>query len=160
MRTSQCQLLTRMKNCKTSLQVTVQSENKGLELNAKKTECMIISKQTDIHVCNFLCKGERIKQVGTFKYLGFTVTSDVRCDTVIKKRLPFFEDTLTKMKFMLTNRNDRIYTKIITLKAYTLSILLYGCECWTLTKDLERRLEAADIWYIRRRMRISWTEKK
>ena len=37
---------------------------------------------------------------------------------------------------------------------------MLGCECWTLTKDLERRLEAADIWYIRRRMRTSWTEKK
>ena len=28
------------------------------------------------------------------------------------------------------------------------------------TKDLERRLEAAEMWYIRRIMRISWTEKK
>ena len=32
-----------------------------------------------------------------------------------------------------------------------------GCECWTLIKDLERRLEAA---YVKRIMRISWTEKK
>ena len=29
-----------------------------------------------------------------------------------------------------------------------------------MTKDLERRLEAAEIWYIRRIMRISWSEKK
>ena len=46
------------------------------------------------------------------------------------------------------------------LKAYIWSILLYGCECWTLTKDLERRLEAAEMGYIRRIMIISWTEKK
>ena len=39
------------------------------------------------------------------------------------------------------------------------SILLYGYECWTLTKDLERRLEAAEMWYIRKIMRLSWTEK-
>ena len=31
---------------------------------------------------------------------------------------------------------------------------------WTLTKDLERRPEAAEMWYIRRIMRISWAEKK
>ena len=47
--------------------VTVESENKGLQLNAKKTECMVISKQSDIPVCNILCKGERIKLVVTFK---------------------------------------------------------------------------------------------
>ena len=61
--------------------VTVESENKGLQLNAKKTECMIISKQPYIPVCNILCKGERINQVDTFKYLVFTITPDVRCDT-------------------------------------------------------------------------------
>ena len=71
------------------------------------------------------------------------------------------KDTFTKMKSNFTNRNVRIHTKINTLKAYILwSNLLRGCECWTLTKYLERRLEAAEMWYIIRIMRISWTEKK
>ena len=38
--------------------VTVESENKVLQLNAKKTECRVISKQSDIPVCNILCKGK------------------------------------------------------------------------------------------------------
>ena len=63
--------------------VRVESENKGLQLNAKKTECMVISKQSGIPVCNIHCKRERIKQVGTFKYLGYTITPDARCDTEI-----------------------------------------------------------------------------
>ena len=42
--------------------ITIESENKGLQLNAKKTECMIVSKQSDTPVCNILCKGKR-KQV-------------------------------------------------------------------------------------------------
>ena len=50
----------------------IESENKGLQLNAKKTECVVVSIQSDIHVCKFLCKGDRKKkQVGTFKYPGF-----------------------------------------------------------------------------------------
>ena len=40
------------------------------------------------------------------------------------------------------------------------SILLHGYECWTLTKDLERRFEAAEMQFFRRIMRIAWTEKK
>ncbi|GFN82980.1 retrovirus-related pol polyprotein line-1 [Plakobranchus ocellatus] len=43
--------------------VTIESEHKGLQLNAKKTESMVILKQPDVPVCNILCKGERIKQV-------------------------------------------------------------------------------------------------
>ena len=39
------------------------------------------------------------------------------------------------------------------------SILLYGCESWTLDKDIERRIEAAEMWFLRRILRISWTEK-
>ena len=62
--------------------------------------------------------------------------------------------TFTKMKSIFTNRNIKVYTKINTLKAYIWSIPLYGCECWTLKKELERRLEVAKIWYIRRIMRI------
>ena len=92
---------------------------------------MIISKQSDIHVCNILCKGERTKQVDTFKYLGFTITPDARCQTEIKKKLTLSKDTFTKMKSIFTNRNIKVYTKIITLKAYIWSILLYGCECGT-----------------------------
>ena len=37
---------------------------------------------------------------------------------------------------------------------------MHSCECWTQTKDLERRLEAAEMWYIRRIVRIAWHEKK
>ena len=93
-------------------------------------------------------------------YLGFTITPDARCDTEIKKRIALSKDTFTKMKSISPNRNIRICTKIETLRVYIWSILLHGCECLTLTKDLEKRLEAAEMWYIRRIMRISWTEKK
>ena len=60
------------------------------------------------------------------------------------------------MKAIFTNRNITISTKINTLKACIWSILLYGCEYWTLNKDTERRLEAAELWFLRRLIRISW----
>ncbi|GFO35461.1 catenin (cadherin-associated protein), alpha 3 [Plakobranchus ocellatus] len=117
--------------------VTIESENKGLQLNAKKTECMVISKKSNMPVSNILYKGERIKQICTFKYLGFTITPDARCDTRTQKRTTLSEDTFTKIKPIFTNRNIRLSTKINTMKAYIWSILLYGCECWKLTKDFD-----------------------
>ena len=108
-----------------TVEITVESENKGLRLNAKKTECMVILKQSDFPVCNILCKGERIKQVDTFKYLGFTITPDARWDTAIKKRIALSKDTFTKMKSIFTNRNIKVYTKINTLKAYIIMVHPY-----------------------------------
>ena len=55
--------------------------------------------------------------------MGFTVTTDVRCDTEIKKRIPLSKDTFTKMKSIFKNRNIRIYTKINTLKTYILTMI-------------------------------------
>ena len=120
--------------------VTKESENKGLQLNAKKTECMVISKQPDTPICNVSCKGQRI-QVNTFKYLGFTITPDAKCTFEIKKRIALSKDTFTKMKTIFTNRNIKLNTKFVTMKAYVWSVLLYGSECWMLTKDLERNLK-------------------
>ena len=79
---------------------------------------MVISKQSNIPVCYVLCRGERIKQLDTFKYLGFTINPDARCDTEIKKRTALSKDTFAKMKSIFTNRNIKVYTKINTLKTY------------------------------------------
>ena len=68
--------------------------------------------QTFLYVM-FLCKGEIIKQVDTFK-----ITPDARCDTEIKKRIALSTDTFTKMKPIFTSRNIKVYTKINTQKAF------------------------------------------
>ncbi|GFO12704.1 endonuclease-reverse transcriptase [Plakobranchus ocellatus] len=46
------------------------------------------------------------------------------------------------------------------MRAHVWSILLYRCECWTLTKDTEQQLEAVEMWFIRRIMKVSWTKRK
>ena len=51
-------------------------------------------------------------------------------------------------------------TKFRVLKTYVWSMLTYGCECWTITSDIEKKIEAAEMWFITRMLRISWTEKK
>ena len=40
------------------------------------------------------------------------------------------------------------------------SILLYGCETWTITAGTKKNLEAAEMWFYRRMLRISWKEKR
>ena len=39
-------------------------------------------------------------------------------------------------------------------------MLLYGSETWTLTKAIQNKLEAFEMWIYRRMMRISWADHK
>ena len=64
------------------------------------------------------------------------------------------------MSLILKNRNISMTTKFRVLKTYVWSTLTYGCECWTITSDIEKKIEAAEMWFIRRMLRISWAEKK
>ena len=45
------------------------------------------------------------------------------------------------------------------LKCYIWSVLLYGCESWTINKNIEQKLKATEIWLWRKKIRIAWTEK-
>ena len=140
--------------------VVTESERMGLYLNVKKTECMVVSKKGINPTCNLVSKGETIKQVKTFKYLGYIITSDGRCSTEIKRRIAIAKDSFSKMRPIFKNHNISITTKHRVLKAYVWSVLLYGCECWTITEDVRIKLEAAEMWFLRRMLGISWTEKK
>ena len=135
--------------------VSAHSESNGLSLNTKKTVCMTVSKQE----VPPQCKNQTIKQVNSFKYLGFTLTSDAKCDSEIKKRIAVAKETFTKMRSLFNNRNITLKTKLRLLKTYVWSILMYGCECWTLKKDHIARLEATEMWFLRRLLRIPWTDK-
>ena len=140
--------------------VVAESERMGLSLNVKKTECMVVSKKSVIPICKIKSQGEEIKQVEKFKYLGYVLTSDGRCDTEIKKRIAIAKDSFSKMKPILSNLNITMDTKLRLLKAYVWSTLLYGCESWTISESVNKKLEAAEMWFLRRMLRISWKEKK
>ena len=78
--------------------IVTESEQKGLFLNVKKTECMVVSKKAINPICDLKSKGENIKQVQKFKYLGYMITSDGRCSTEIKRRMAIAKDSFNKMR--------------------------------------------------------------
>ena len=43
------------------------------------------------------------------------------------------------------------------LDCYVLPILKYECETWTASKEIEKGINATEIWFLRRILRIDWT---
>ena len=154
-------LLTNNENDLQSLVNTVKnnSETNGLDMNVKKTKVMLISKQkggkTTIETDDYV-----LEQVETFKYLGQQTTQDGKSDEEVKIRIGMAKSRFISMSETLTSRNISFGLRILLVKCYILSVLLYGSETWTLNANLVHRIEAFEMWIYRRMGRISWTERK
>ena len=96
----------------------------------------------------------------SFQYLGALLTEDGKCETEVIRRIALAKSKFSNMTSLITSHDLSLTTKIRLTKCYIWSILLYGCEAWSLTKTLEKKLRAFEMWTYRRIARISWKEKK
>ena len=139
--------------------VKIESEKLGLQLNVKKTYSMVISKKQTPPKCDLKSKDGDIKQVENFVYLGSTLTVDGRSDTEIKKRIGIAKKTFKDLAQVSKSKKIGLKTKKRISKCYLWSALMYGCESWTISKAMQERLEAAEIWFLRRMLSISWLDR-
>ena len=61
---------------------------------------------------------------------------------------------------ILTNEKTSVYLIQRMLRCYVNPVQMYGREIWTLTKQLENLITATGMWFIRKILKASWTEKK
>ena len=102
----------------------------GLHVNAHKTEFMCFNQKGDISTLD----GSSLKLVDKFTYLGSSVSSTEKdIDTRLTKVWTAFDRLSIIGKSNLTDKMKRSF-----FQAAVVSILLYGCTTWTLTKRLEK----------------------
>ena len=100
---------------------------------------MVVSKERQPPTCNLICNGTGIEQVNSFNYLGSMLTSDGRCEKEIRRRIGMAKTSFNQMSPVLKDRKLSIPLKVRLLKCFVWSVLLYGCESWTLSAALTRR---------------------
>ena len=130
----------------------------GLKINIKKTKVMRCC--TEVNNLVIKVNNEKLEEVSDYQYLGFTLTSDARCDTEIRRRLGMARAVISKLSSTWKSRQLSIPTKLRLLKALVWSVASYGCEGWTLTSTLEDKVRAFGNICYRRILRIPWTAKK
>ena len=129
----------------------------GLGINCRKTFCMVVSKERQPPTCNLICNGTGIEQVNSFNYLGSMLTSDGRCEKEIRRRIGMAKTSFNQMSPVLKDHKLSIPLKVRLLKCFIWSVLLYGCELWTLSAALTRNIKATEMWFYRRTLRVSYT---
>ena len=67
---------------------------------------------------------------------------------------------MTNLDSILKSRDITLPTKVHLVKAMVFSVLMYGCESWTVKKAEHRRIDAFELWCCRRLLRVPWTARR
>ena len=122
----------------------------GLHVNAHKTEYMCYNQTGNIATLD----GASLKLVDKFTYLGSSVSSTEKdINTRLTKAWMAIDRLSIIWKMDLTDKMKRSF-----FQAAVVLILLYGCTTWTLTKQLERKLDGNYTRMLRAVLNKSWRQ--
>ena len=110
------------------MKVQEQSEKVGLKLNIQKTKSWHLA--PSLHGKQM---GKQWKQCQIY-FLRSKITADDDCSHEIKRRLLFGRKVMTNVDSILKSRDITLPTKIHLVKAMVFSVVIYGCESWTVKK--------------------------
>ena len=67
---------------------------------------------------------------------------------------------MTNLNRILKSRDITLPTKVHLVKAMVFPVVMYGCESWTIKKAEHQRIDAFELWYWRRLLRVPWTSRR
>ena len=67
---------------------------------------------------------------------------------------------MTNLDNILRSRDNTLLTKDHIVKAMDFPLVMYGCENWTVRKSEHQRIDAFELWYWRRLLRVPWTARR
>ena len=67
---------------------------------------------------------------------------------------------MTDLDSIFKSRDITLPTKVRLVKAMVFPVVMYGCESWTVKKAECRRIDAFEVWYWRRLLRVPWTARR
>ena len=106
--------------------VKEESGKVGLKLNIQKTKIMASGPITSWQI-----GGETVTD---FILGGSKITADGDCSQDIKRHLLLGRKAMTNQDSILKNRDITLPTKVYLVKAVFFSVVMYGCESWTVKK--------------------------
>ena len=111
------------------MKVKEESEKAGLKLNFQKTKIMASSPITSWQI-----DGKTMETVRDFVLGSSKITADGDCSHEIKRHLLLGRKDMTNLGSILKNRDIILLTKVHLVKAMFFSVVIYGCESWTIKK--------------------------
>ena len=131
-----------------SLLMKVKEENEkvGLKPKFQKTNCMASGSITSWKI-----DGETVTN---FILGGCKITADGDCSYNIKRCLLYGRKAVSNLDSILKSRDITLLTKVHLVKAMVFTVVLYGCESWSIKKAECQRTADFELWCLRRLLRV------
>ena len=135
------------------MKVKKENEKVGLKFNIQKTKTIafglitswLIDEETKETVTDFILGGSKIMQM---------VTAAMKLRHLLLGR-----KAMTNLDSILKSRDITLPTKVCLVRAMVF-LVMYGCESWTIKKAEHRRIDAFELWFWRRLLRVPWTARR
>ena len=103
--------------------------------------------------------GKQWKQWEDFIFLDSQITADGNCSHEIKRCLLFRRKVMMKLDSIWKSRDITLPTKVCLVKAMVFPVVMHGCQSWTIKKAEHQRIDAFELWCLRRLLRVPWTAR-
>ena len=90
----------------------------------------------------------------------FLIIPQSLCSHESKRCLLLGRKVMTNLDSILKSRDITLQTKVHLVKAMVFPVVRYGCESWTIKKAECRRIDAFELWFWRRLLRVPWTARR
>ena len=92
--------------------------------------------------------------------MGSKITADGDCTHEIKRCSLLGRKVMINLDSLLKSRDITLLTKDHLVKAMVSPVVMYGCESWTVKKSEHQIIDAFELWYWRRLLRVPWTARR
>ena len=158
--------------CEEFMTDTNKSRQMGKKSNSRETKNY--TKQENIIRFHFLAhqwiirspeEGAKVEAVTDFIFLDSQITVDGDWSPEIKKCLLLGREATTvpllfNMLSWFVIASVTLPAKVHIVKAMVFPVVMYGCENWTIKKAECQRVDAFELWYWRRFLRVPWTARR
>ena len=137
------------------MKVKEESGKVGLKLNIQKTKIMASGPITSWEI-----DGETMETVTDCILGGSKITADGDRSHEIKRRFLHGRKVMTNLDRIFKSRDITLPAKAHLVKAMVFLVVMYGRESWTIKKAEHQRIDAFELWYWRRLLRVPWTARR
>ena len=143
------------------MKVKEEREKLGLKLNIQKTKIMASGPITSWQI-----DGETVEAVSDFIFLSSKITavSDCSHERLLllgsKRLLLLGRKVMMNLDSILKSRDITLPTKVHIVKAMVFPVVMHGCKIWTVKKAECQRIDAFELWYWIRLLRVPWTARR
>ena len=137
------------------MRVKEQTERVSLRLNTEKTKIMASSS-----IASWQIEGAKVEAETDFLFLGSKISVDGNCSHEIRRRLFLGRKAMTNLNSVLKSRDITLLTVVCIVKAMVFPTVTYGCGSWTVKKAERQRIDAFELWCLRRFLKVPWTARR